>query len=178
MDPVRDGKDWTWVLEAACPQCGFDASLVGRTEVGARLRAGLPTWRAVLGGGTAAVRPDPGTWSALEYACHVRDVQRVFAARLALMLAEHDPLFENWDQDETAVVQRYAEQDPAVVVEELVQATEQVAAAYDALDPRDEQVWARAGRRSNGSVFTVDSLSRYHLHDVEHHVWDVGATRA
>ena len=33
--------------------------------------------------------------------------------------------------------------------------------------------WDRPGRRGNGSVFTVDSLARYHLHDVEHHLVDV-----
>ena len=33
--------------------------------------------------------------------------------------------------------------------------------------------WDRPGRRSNGSVFTVDTLARYHLHDVEHHLHDV-----
>jgi hypothetical protein len=32
--------------------------------------------------------------------------------------------------------------------------------------------------RSNGSEFTVESLGRYHLHDVVHHLHDVtGATR-
>ena len=34
--------------------------------------------------------------------------------------------------------------------------------------------WQRAGRRSNGSVFTVASLGTYYLHDVVHHLHDVG----
>ena len=51
-------------------------------------------------------------WSPLEYACHVRDVFRLFDTRLHLMLDEDDPLFANWDQDETAVAERYSEQDP------------------------------------------------------------------
>ena len=29
------------------------------------------------------------------------------------------------------------------------------------------------GRRSDGSAFTVESLGRYWLHDVEHHLHDV-----
>jgi hypothetical protein len=29
--------------------------------------------------------------------------------------------------------------------------------------------------RSNGDEFTVESLGRYHLHDVVHHLHDVGA---
>ena len=36
--------------------------------------------------------------------------------------------------------------------------------------------WQRTGRRSNGSAFTVESIGRYHLHDVVHHLWDVSIT--
>jgi hypothetical protein len=36
--------------------------------------------------------------------------------------------------------------------------------------------WQRAGRRSNGSQFTVETIGRYHLHDVVHHLWDVSIT--
>jgi hypothetical protein len=33
----------------------------------------------------------------------------------------------------------------------------------------------RRGVRSNGSAFTIETLGLYHLHDVVHHVHDVGA---
>jgi len=33
--------------------------------------------------------------------------------------------------------------------------------------------WDRPGRRSDGLVFTILTLARYHLHDVEHHLFDV-----
>jgi two-component system chemotaxis response regulator CheB len=39
--------------------------------------------------------------------------------RLQLLLTQDDPEFENWDQDATAVAERYGEQDPAVVAAEL-----------------------------------------------------------
>ena len=35
------------------------------------------------------------------------------------MLSQDDPLYPNWDQDETAVADRYAEQDPADVAAAL-----------------------------------------------------------
>jgi hypothetical protein len=35
--------------------------------------------------------------------------------------------------------------------------------------------WERRGIRSNGSQFTVATLAVYFLHDVEHHLHDVGA---
>ena len=52
-------------------------------------------------------RPDDGTWSALEYACHVRDVFALYDHRLALMVTEEDPTYPNWDQDVTAVEDGY-----------------------------------------------------------------------
>jgi hypothetical protein len=37
--------------------------------------------------------------------------------------------------------------------------------------------WDRPGRRSDGASFTVDSIARYYLHDIEHHLWDVRRTQ-
>ncbi|MEZ5227828.1 MAG: DinB family protein [Acidimicrobiales bacterium] len=143
-----------------------------RTKTGDAVRANAATWAEVLRRADATQRPDPTTWSPLEYACHVRDVFRLFSTRLALMLNEDDPLFANWDQDATAVAERYGEQDPAVVSAELVAAADTVAAGFDAV--AGDQ-WQRVGRRSDGAAFTVDSFARYFLHDPEHHLADVGA---
>lgn len=168
---VPDGKDWTWVLDEACPECGLDTRGVAPAEVGDRVRAALPGYRAALAAPGAARRPDPATWSALEYGCHVRDVFRIFDERLALMLRAEDPEFANWDQDVTAREDRYDLQDPAVVAAELVEAGERIAASWDAVRPDQ---WDRPARRGDGSVFTVATLSRYFLHDVEHHLHDLG----
>jgi SAM-dependent methyltransferase len=168
-----DTKDWTWVLHEPCPECGFVAEALERADLGPLLRDDAVGWTAVLAQPGASDRPDEDTWSPLEYACHVRDVHRVFVERLALMLDQDAPTFANWDQDETALAERYAEQDPAVVGPELVAAAETIAAQYDALRDAPEETWARRGLRSNGTEFTVDTLARYHLHDVLHHSHDV-----
>ncbi len=170
MEP--DTKDWTWVLERACPDCGYDARVVDRGDLGALIRESSSPWPDVLARPDSAVRPALDVWSSLEYACHVRDVHVLFGERVALMLGEEEPEFANWDQDRTAVESRYAEQDPATVGEEVVAAAESVAHRYDAVAGAE---WQRRGRRSNGSIFTVESLGRYHLHDVVHHRWDVGS---
>lgn len=78
-------------------------------------------------------RPAPGKWSALEYGCHVRDVLRLFDQRLWLMLTQEAPQYPNWDQDATAVADRYDEQDRATVAAELAQAAETLAAHFEAL---------------------------------------------
>jgi hypothetical protein len=165
-----DTKDWTWVLRQRCPECAFEAAGVAGDTLPALLRGYASRWRAVLLRPDVARRPSPGVWSPLEYACHVRDVFRVFRGRVELMLAEDDPLFENWDQDATAVAERYHEQDPATVADELYEAGEAVASACAGVG-RDQ--WSRPGRRSNGSVFTVETLGQYLAHDIAHHLWDV-----
>lgn len=167
---VPDDKDWTWVLREPCPECGFEAAKVTRDDIATVVRENALTWQAVLTLDDATTRPDPATWSTLEYACHVRDVNRIFDLRVGLMLDEDDPTFANWDQDETAIAERYGEQDPATVSAELLAAAEACAKRYESV-PAD--AWERRGFRSNGSEFTVDSIGRYHLHDLVHHAWDV-----
>lgn len=170
-DITPDDKDWTWVLRAPCPECGFDASSLQPGAVAGRTRAMLPRWREVLARPDAAVRRRPGLWSDLEYGCHVRDVFRLFLVRLDLMLTEDGPQFANWDQDSTAVADRYDLQDPVVVAVELTEAGTALAAGFDAV--RADQ-WERTGTRSDGAVFTVATFARYFLHDPVHHLHDVG----
>ncbi|MGA8210604.1 MAG: DinB family protein [Nocardioidaceae bacterium] len=165
-----DRKDWTWVLDRACPECGYDARAVRPVEVKNRVYANASAWRGVLAAPHPRLRPSPRVWSPLEYACHVRDVHRVFAQRVARMLADHDPVFDDWDQDEAAVAGDYASARATEVAAELVEEAARVTELYGSIE--DAQ-WDRPGRRSNGSVFTLASLARYHLHDVEHHLVDV-----
>jgi hypothetical protein len=167
-----DTKDWTWVLRERCPECGLDAGALDVAQVPRMVRENATGWRAVLTGDADAVRqrPAPDVWSALEYACHVRDVFRLFDTRLRLMLDEDDPLFANWDQDATAVAERYDQQNPVIVTGELTGAAEWVAASFEAVPAG---AWQRTGRRSDGAVFTVETFAKYFVHDPVHHLHDV-----
>lgn len=166
-----DTKDWTWVLEERCAECGFDPAAVDVSTLPDLIRANVRAWDGVLEDRDAAMRPAANIWSPLEYGCHVRDVHVLFAERVRLMLTEDDPLFANWDQDATAVENDYGSQDPAVVAVEMVEAAAGIAAVFAGV--RDDQ-WQRVGRRSNGSAFTVATLGAYYLHDVVHHLHDIG----
>jgi hypothetical protein len=172
MPITPDTKDWTWVLERPCPECRFDSSSFGASEVPAMIRENAAYWPEFLERDDVANRPDDVTWSTLEYAAHVRDVYRLFHSRLRLMLDEIDPQFANWDQDATALAERYNELDPATVGRELLAAGEALADEYEALTAEQ---WARTGRRSDGAVFTVETFAKYLLHDVVHHVVDVSS---
>jgi hypothetical protein len=168
--PPADDKDWTFVLDSPCPECGYLGSAVPIAELPDRVRAATAPWPQILARPDAAVRPAPTVWSALEYGCHVRDVLRVFTGRLELMRNSDDPLFPNWDQDATALEERYWEQDPAVVSGELMVAAAENVVGWSSVRA-DE--WDRPGRRSNGSAFTVATLGQYFLHDLVHHLHDV-----
>ena len=168
---VPDTKNWTWVLTRACPECGFDASTCRADEVAGLVRENSQAWhRLFQAGAIRPGRPNESTWSTLEYTCHVRDVYRRFFTRINLMLSEDDPLFENWDQDASAVADSYEHQVPATVIDELDGAAEAVASQLDrVVGP----AWQRTGRRSDGASFEVQTIARYMVHDTVHHLWDV-----
>src|SRR6266699_2466757 len=158
MTIIPDTKDWTWVLQRPCPECGFDTQGFPVEAVPGMILANAAAWQQVLAGPNgpddARARPEPGTWSPLEYACHVRDVFRLYDQRLELMLGQDDPLFPNWDQDETAVADRYAEQDPAEVAAALRQAALAIAGRFESV-----------------------TCARYFIHDPVHHLYDVTGVR-
>jgi len=174
-----DTKNWTWVLQRPCQECGLDSRDIAPEQVAGMLRDVTASWQDVLSGavdvpGGVTARPEPATWSPLEYGCHVRDVFRVFDGRLQLMLAEVDPLFANWDQDQTAVEDRYGEQNPATVAAELAEAGAVIADRFAAVTGDQ---WERTGSRDDGSRFTITTFARYLLHDAIHHVYDVTGIR-
>jgi len=172
MPIIPDAKDWTWVLTTPCPECGFDASNTTPAIAATTIPALLPRWQSALKRAGMEIRPNDSTWSVLEYAAHVRDVFDVFEGRLELMLSEDNPTFANWDQDQAALEGNYGGLDPALVSQELVQNGEDAASAFAAVGPAQ---WGRRGLRSNGSEFTVLTLSGYFLHDLIHHLHDINA---
>lgn len=170
---VPDDKDWTWVLDRACPDCGFDAATFPAGEVSGLTLRVAGAWRSLLTDRPAEDlrrRPAADTWSPLEYGCHVRDVLRLYDERLVLMLTQDGPRYPNWDQDVTAVADRYGEQDPAEVAEDLASAAARLATRFSTVTGSQ---WERTGKRSDGAFFTVDSFARYFVHDPVHHLHDV-----
>ena len=164
MTIVPDTKDWTWVLQRPCPECGFDTQGFPAEAVPGMIMANAAAWPPALEG-EAWTRPQPDKWSPLEYACHVRDVFRLYDQRLELML----------DQDEAAVAGRYGEQDPAEVAAALRQAAFAIAGRFETVTG---EAWRRTGTRSDGARFTVETFARYLVHDPVHHLYDVTGQRA
>lgn len=167
---MADTKDWTWVLERPCPECGLESATVDGAQIPEVLADVASRWTEVLTRADVEVRPAAEVWSPLEYACHVRDVCTVMAGRARRMLAEDSPTFPDWDQDAAAQADRYAEQDPVDVARELAAAADDAAGVFAGVSGA---AWDRPGLRSNGSSFTVRTLGQYFVHDVIHHLHDV-----
>ncbi len=173
MAIAPDTKDWTWVLRQPCPACGFDTQAFPREQAGRIIRDVAERFAARLSTDPLVrERPRSDRWSPLEYGCHVRDVFHIFTGRLELMVTTDNPLFPNWDQDETALASRYVDQSPPTVAMEIISDAAVLATAFDAIDG---DVWNRTGSRSDGAQFTVESLARYLVHDPMHHWYDISA---
>ncbi|MEI2827932.1 MAG: DinB family protein [Dermatophilaceae bacterium] len=165
-----DDKDWTWVLERPCPQCGYDASAIDPQTLPATIGEYAGQWPGILARPGAADRPEPSVWSPTEYGAHVRDVLAMFAERVALILDVEGPTFANFDQDAAAIARQYAAADPSAVGRDIVETAEWTAREFARVEPGD---WGRTGTRSDGFVFSVASLGIYCIHELRHHAWDV-----
>lgn len=166
-----DTRDWADVLEAGCPECGFTGH-EDVTSVPDFATASAETWNEVLTRPNARGRTQPDRWSDVEYAAHVRDILDLFRERTHLIITQESPTLPNFDGDAVAVESDYRNQDPAEVAVELRAA----ALAYAAgLSQVSGDQWDRVGYRADGREFTVTSLTRYGLHELKHHLHDVGA---
>lgn len=163
---ASDDRDWTFVLEAGCPECGY--RLHDPVTTSERLRAAAASWGGVLQRPAVDERPQPDVWSPLEYACHSRDLIRVLGDRVEAILREDLPTFADFDGEAEAVELQYWAQDPTAVAQEIASRTEVTVATLERVDD-----WERAGLRGDGRRFTVGQLCQYLLHDVEHHLHDV-----
>jgi hypothetical protein len=158
-----------------CEECGFDYGGIARDDVPGALRSLGTRYQDVLGEVDDPVlraHPLPDTWSALEYACHMRDVFRVQRERVQLALVEEEPAFAPMRREERVVEERYNEQQPAQVGREIRDAAESLALALEALD---DDGWNRTGIYNwpERRVRTLDWLGRHGVHEGVHHLQDI-----
>ena len=161
-----------------CDECGYAYEDRGAVRIAENLKALGPRYAARLEGtGSAPLvtlreRPEPGVWSALEYACHVRDVLLAQRERLLLALVEECPSFAPIYREQRVVLARYGDADPERVADQLDMAATMLADAFERLDT---DAWGREciynfpapARRS------VAWLGAHTLHEGEHHLADV-----
>ena len=116
------------------------------------------------------MRPDPATWSVVEYACHLRDVFATFTIRLHRTSTEDDPALEPMFADLRAVRFRYNDADLDVVLGEL---DTYVAGFLDEIAATTD--WDRTATRRRDELRTARWLVRHALHEARHHTRDITA---
>ncbi|MDN6357917.1 MAG: DinB family protein [Yaniella sp.] len=163
-----DDRDWTFVIDQGCTECGFQP--FPPNQMGDRLRSAAERWRPVLERAGATQRPEEQTWSPVEYACHVRDMITVLQQRVEAMLSQRNPDLEDLEGDAEAVRRGYWRADSQTVLAELTQNAQLTA---DLMDTVEGQQWELPGRRSDGFEFTIATLCLYIGHEMEHHLYDV-----
>jgi hypothetical protein len=155
-----------------CDACGFDGAQYDDESLLKAIRDLGPAWVGVLSeaGSNLRVWPEPGVWSAIEYAAHSRDITalHVFGVQQALSLEE--PAFPEIDSDLVdSVASSYGDADPDEVIADLtVQALRLAQIAGDA----GTETWSR-GLTIGYNRSDVRRLLEHALHDSLHHVDDV-----
>lgn len=158
-----------------CPECGFVYEEVPTEEIAGRIADFARRYEQVLSGAgseQAARRTDPQTWSALEYACHVRDVLLVQRERVVLAEVETKPGFARMYRDERVEICRYGSEPLAVVLQQLAVGAQLCATVFRDLD---DAVWSRPliYNFPGPSERDVAWLGRHTIHEGEHHLTDV-----
>lgn len=158
-----------------CHECGFVLEDLPVRGIGDALRQVGPRWQAALAAGPAEhlrARPAPATWSALEYACHVRDVLLVQRDRVVRAVVEEGPDFSPMHREERVALARYADDPPPLVAQEVAFAADLLARLFDGLSV--EQLARRCvyGYPDRTEV-DVAWVGRHTVHEAEHHLFDV-----
>ena len=157
-----------------CDECGFEASSVGPEEAANAIRSIGPAFRDALApvdDQAVRRRPDASTWSALEYAAHMRDVIMLWGWGLNAVIKDDRPVIPVPEQSELDdVSSAYATLDPPTVADELAANAERMAAKADAVG---EDGWERAGDFGGDDITALDILRKVN-HEGHHHLLDVG----
>ena len=160
-----------------CPECGLDYDTVSPSDAKVAIRSFPRRYRAALAAameddadeGLIRRRPEPGVWSAIEYAAHVADIFETMADIVRDMLQKDHPTLDMFDADERAASARYAEQDPAEVLDRLTTNAERLASEVDAVEADD---WTSRKATFPWGERDLLTMVRNAVHEGSHHLRD------
>jgi hypothetical protein len=157
-----------------CDECGFQYDLNEAPAAGLAVIDGVRELAQLVSSGAPAVgtRPEPQTWSPLEYGCHVRDVLLVQRERVLQARREDRPAFVMMGRDERVEHDGYAEQLPDDVARQLSDAAQLFANVVSRLGPDDWNRTAIYGYPSP-TERSLRWVAAHTSHEVRHHLLDV-----
>ncbi|MDX6240509.1 MAG: hypothetical protein QOG10_5329 [Kribbellaceae bacterium] len=166
-------------VDGLCDECGFEYEAgehqaVVTTLVRQAAECSMALTKAAAGPDpdVVRIRPEPEVWSAIEYACHVRDGLEVQRFRIAQCLAEDRPVYAPMDRTGRVKEEKYELQDPMVVAAALMRFAREFGAAARPLTPPQlaklglYNYPVRAPRPLNWVI-------RHTAHEIQHHRYDI-----
>jgi hypothetical protein len=165
-----------------CEQCGFVYDEHEAGAIAADLASVAPRCRTFLDpphddsrwDRALRTRPVPDVWSALEYACHIRDVFLAQRERLFLTLVEDRPSFTPIYRDQRVGLAHYDLEEPVRLATEIEVAAKLIARAFAGLDASQ---WQRpcVYNYPAPAERTLVWLGQHTVHEGEHHLADMEA---
>jgi hypothetical protein len=165
------------VVVERCEECGFDPADLRPGDMAVAVRSFGRRYRAPLTRGLpgedldAVVRtsPEPGVWSAWQYATHVTDVFAVFDDRVRCALDGRAPDEEvvDWEARVTDAPDRGREE----VADALAGAADDLGITLSELTGDD---WTLPGVTGRGREAPIADLATIAVHEGSHHLLDVG----
>jgi hypothetical protein len=110
--------------------------------------------------------PAPAKWSAIEIACHLRDIDRLYAERVSKTAFSERPAYWMMDNDRVSARLKYRDADLAAVLKEYKRRREDLLLLLRALpDP----IWQRTGLHPKRGELTLEKLAAVISdHDTSH----------
>lgn len=177
LEPDEPASD-----EPPCPGCGWRLGGLPARALGAEARDVVHAFGELLRAAdddAIRVRPGPGTWSALEYGVHVRDVLTTYADRIVRTLTQDTPDLVAWDQEEPIADGMANESDREAVADDLGRNASHLSAALRMVGDEDWTRRANLGHPDGATEpVTLEDLARRALHECVHHLADARAALA
>jgi hypothetical protein len=158
-----------------CPECGVEYDSISPQDAVQALRSYPRRYREVIGPfiddeDVLRRRPDPSTWSALEYTAHVADVLEAMTPQVVEIAQKDNPrIVDPIDPDHRAAARRYNDMEPSEVLDWLERAATKAADTVANLAPDD---FSRKATYPYGQRELIDVV-RNMVHEGSHHLRDV-----
>lgn len=162
-------------MVSPCGECWYEYALLDHSQIIAEVTSLADKHGQVLASAAPQrmnQRSDEAIWSPLEYSCHVRDVLRIQRERVMAAQVQDGPVFEPMRRDQRAVEERYNDQDPLAVADEMATAATLLAETLGGLD---DQGWQRVGVYPwpEQQARSVQWVARFTAHELAHHLFDI-----
>jgi hypothetical protein len=161
-----------------CPECGLDYETIAPLDTIRAVRSFPYRYRALIkelyqqepdAEGIMRRRPEPQTWSALEYTAHVADMIDKVAPTIRRIIVEDEPAIPSFDSEERVDADAYNE---IAVPEALARLESSCADLGMTLDCLGAEDWTRTGQFTFGERDAL-AMARNAVHEGAHHLRDI-----